>query len=335
MKFIQNYDLTKLNTLRLRSSAKYFTNLTSITQLSELAEFIQEKKCSFIVIGSGSNILLPELYDGLVIHNDLFGVELIYRGATTVMVKAMAGYLWDSFVANCTISGWYGLENLSSIPGTVGAAPVQNIGAYGVEVGDFIQEIEVYNFATMSLETIKHKDCAFSYRNSMLKKQPKYMVVSVVFKLNRKPALNLSYPEVAKYMAIIKSHTPVNLRRCIIELRATKLPNPAIIHNVGSFFHNPIVSCETVEYLKSIYTELPIYKVDENHYKLSAGWLIDKLGLKGFQVDNMMVYEHHALILVNKGNATQKESLSFATIIQKKVLEKYNVQLNIEPIIIR
>ena len=334
MRFRPNYDLTNLNTLKLHSSAKYFTQLTSVSQLFSLSEFIKAKGCEYMILGSGSNILLPEFYNGLVVHNRLYGVKLLRTDNESVLIKAMAGHNWDTFVELCICSGWYGLENLSRIPGTVGATPVQNIGAYGVEVGSFIDSLEVYNFTTCKIEYLTQKDCKFTYRNSILKNNLHYMVLSVTFKLNIKPNINLSYPEVAKCLSSSSKSRPVDVRNCVSNLRAMKLPDPLIIPNVGSFFHNPIVSVTDAEKLLLIYDKLPVYKIDDKYCKLSAGWLIDNLGLKGYQNNNMMIYDKHALILVNKGNATQLEVLLFASMIQAKVLEKYNVKLNIEPIII-
>ena len=333
MRFRPNYDLSKFNTFRLRSTAKYYTRLTSISQLYSLSEFIKEHTCKWFILGGGSNILLPEYYDGFVIHNQIDGYRVLTQNDNEIFINVNAGVIWDKFVEECTNYGWYGLENLSKIPGTVGAAPVQNIGAYGVEVGEFIDCIYVYDFDTQKTLILSHAECEFSYRNSMLKNNSRYMVLSVVFKLQLKPRLNLTYPELAKHIGESRP-TARLLRVCVSDLRRNKLPDPNIIHNVGSFFHNPIVALQKAEELSKNFPKLPIYKVDDNYCKLSAGWLIDSLGLKGYRTGDIMVYEKHALILVNKGKVTQEEVLSFASVIQNKVFVEYGVQLNIEPIII-
>ena len=336
MRFRPNYNLTKYNTLRLNASTKYFTELTSISQLHSLSEFIQEKNCKYTVIGGGSNILLPEFYDGLIIHNKLMATSKILDVSdNTVIIKAMSGVEWDTFVDFCLCNRLYGLENLSGIPGSVGAAPIQNIGAYGVEVSEFIHQVDVYNFATRKIEILDNKDCLFRYRNSILKHNSKYMVISVTFKLTHTSKLNLSYPELTNTLRLHSTVSAFDLRNCVLKLRESKLPNPIHDPNVGSFFHNPIILIEDAKRLLVKYCELPIYKIDDSHCKLSAGWLIDNLALKGYRINDVMIYETHALIIVNKGKATQSEILSFANIIQTKVMDSYQIQLNIEPIVIK
>jgi UDP-N-acetylmuramate dehydrogenase len=329
----QNVDLTPLNTLHLRALASNYLELCQIEQLDSLAFAIQNFQ-NFFMLGGGSNLILPAVYDGLVIHNKLRGISITPSGQD-VWVTAMAGENWDDFVAYCTSQGAYGLENLSLIPGTVGASPIQNIGAYGVEVKDFIEEVLVYDLEFAKQVRLSKEECNFRYRNSALKNNARYIVISVSFKLSLKPNLNLSYGDVAHRMAAISSPTPHDLRNTIINIRQSKLPDPNDLGNVGSFFHNPILPEEKVQQLRVQYPSLPTFPTsDPDYIKVSAGWLIDNLGLKGMREGNVGIYDKQALVLVNYGSACQPELLEFAQRIQKQVHDHYDVLLNIEPIIL-
>lgn len=371
MQLQSSHELTNLNTLRLKSVARDFVILDDVNDLPLLADFIVKHQCHFFVLGGGSNLVLPEIYNGLVIHNQLRGIEqlenavcenVVHENAVRVqemhenivreneasvqdvcaknvahpehvLIKAMAGETWDDFVAHCLDHGWFGLENLSLIPGTVGAAPIQNIGAYGVEVKDFIESVEVYDIATRQMWILNNSDCAFSYRNSRFKTDANLIVVAVTFRLLKTSRLNVKYGDVAKQLETIKHPSAEDVRNCVIKIRQSKLPDPNIIANVGSFFHNPIVTNDVVLNLQARYPHLPVYAVDEHRSKVSAGWLIDNLGLKGYRLGNMGVYAKQALVLVNYADATQVEVLAFAKTIQEKVMAAYQVALNIEPII--
>lgn len=328
------YPLTKLNTLRLVSSTDYFISLSNLDQLPEMVEYIKVHQLKFFVLGGGSNLILPENYPGLVIYNQLKGIELINQDVNHYIVKVMAGEVWDDFVVYSLGHDWYGLENLSFIPGTVGASPIQNIGAYGVEVKDFIEYVEVYDIEQKEFKQIKNSACNFSYRNSLFKTKPNYIVIAVVFRLLKQPHLNTSYGDIAKHISNISNPTAMDLRQIVIDIRSDKLPDPKIIGNVGSFFHNPILDNTVVMDLKGRFPKLPVYAIDQQHSKISAGWLIDNLGLKGYRLGNMGVYNKQALVLVNHDCATRTEVLSFAKSIQDKITTLYNVNINIEPIII-
>ena len=303
-----------------------------MSSLSQIANTISNTK--FFVLGGGSNILLPELYDGTVIHNQLLGIQLVADADDYALVSAAAGESWDSFVLYTLTNGWFGLENLSLIPGTVGASPIQNIGAYGVEVKDFIESVEVFDIKSKQIKIISKEECNFSYRNSMFKTNPNYIVTSVTFRLFKTPILNAKYGDLIHKLELITNPTPLDLRNAVIEIRSSKLPDPKIIANVGSFFHNPIVEINTAKKLKDKYPNLPVFVVDDTHSKVSAGWMIDNLGLKGYRVGNMGVYNKQALVLVNYDAATKTEVLEFAGFIQDKVFKEYGVFINIEPIII-
>jgi UDP-N-acetylmuramate dehydrogenase len=333
MNFQENVSLTHLNTLQLESTASHYVVLNKIEQLDSirlmLADFSQ-----FFVLGGGSNLIVPAVYQGLVIHNQLQGITMDTIGQERI-VTAMAGEIWDDFVAYCTEHGAFGLENLSLIPGTVGASPIQNIGAYGIEVKDFIEEVIVYDLQTAQLCSLSNDDCKFTYRNSILKNNSRYIVISVSFKLSAQPNLNLSYGDVAARVSAINEPTPHDLRKIIIDIRQSKLPNPQELGNAGSFFHNPVLPAKKVQELLIQYPKIPQFPTpDPDYIKISAGWLIDNLGLKGLRQNNVGVYAKQALVLVNYGGACQAELLAFAGWIQAQIKESYDVQLNVEPIIL-
>ena len=332
---IQNsINLTPFNTLRLNSIANHYIQLTSLEQFDEIASIIANYP-RYFVLGGGSNLILPENYDGLVIHNQLEGIIFDGDNSGYKLVTAAAGEIWDDFVANCLENQAYGLENLSLIPGTVGASPVQNIGAYGVEVKDFIDYVTVYDLTTRKLVKLSNAECQFSYRNSYLKNKPQYLVTSVTFKLPTTAKLMISYGDIAKQIALIENPTAHDLRQCIIATRQSKLPDPAEIGNAGSFFHNPIIPAVQAQELKQRFPNLPIYPTaDLEQVKVSAGWLIDNLGLKGTRSGNIGVYPKQALVLVNYASANKDELLTFAKDIQAKIYEYYQIRLNIEPIIL-
>lgn len=329
----ENIDLTPLNTLRLKSTASHYVVLNQIEQLDELREIIS-KFSKFFILGGGSNLILPALYQGLVIHNELRGITITKVGQEQI-VTAMAGENWDVFVAYCNTHGAFGLENLSLIPGTVGASPIQNIGAYGVEVKDFIKEVLVYDLQTAKLVSLSNSECQFSYRNSVLKNNSRFIVISVSFTLLTEPNLNANYGDVAQRLSSLTNPIPYDLRNIIINIRQSKLPNPDELGNAGSFFHNPVISKEIAQQLCIQYPSLPTFPThDPEKVKVSAGWLIDSLGLKGFRQGNVGIYQKHALVMVNYGGAYQAELLEFADWIQSKIKAHYDVELNIEPIIL-
>lgn len=328
-----NVDLTPLNTLHLQSTASNYVVLEQVEQLDAICSVIRNFP-QFFVLGGGSNLILPPLYQGLVINNQLRGIDIVDNGHEPI-VRAMAGENWDDFVAYCCSEGAYGLENLSLIPGTVGASPIQNIGAYGVEVKDFIYEVLVYDLHLGQEVKLTNRECQFTYRNSILKNNPRYIVISVSFKLSTIPNLNIQYGDVAQRIAAIPTPTPSDLRNIIIDIRQKKLPDPKDLGNAGSFFHNPILHEEKVQQLQIKYPNIPTFPTSNPEYiKVSAAWLIDNLGLKGLRNNNVGIYPKQALVLINYGGAFQSELLKFAEHIQSKVYEHYDIQLHIEPIIL-
>lgn len=328
----QNYPLDKLNTLHLKSKAQYYIALTNKEQLIQITDYA--KDLAIFVLGGGSNIILPEVYEGLIIHNQLRGIWLLESHDEYVLVRVMAGEVWDNFVAYTIEHCWFGLENLSLIPGTAGAAPIQNIGAYGVEAKDFIDSVEIYNIQERQFIRLDNSQCQFRYRNSYLKHNPHLIVTSVTFRLRRFPDLNTNYTDVARAIADITNPTALDLRNCVIKIRQQKLPDPAVIGNVGSFFHNPVLDMVKVRQLQDKYPVIPVYPVDDKKAKVSAGWLIDNLGLKGYCRGNVGVYQKQALVLVNHGGADATELLNLAHYIQNEVRLNYGILLNIEPLVV-
>ena len=334
MKVQYSHSLTNLNTFRINSTANYFCELKSEDELEPIVSFLKNSESKFFVLGGGSNVLLPDFFDGLVVLNKLQGIDKINEDENFAYMKAMAGEPWDDFVKHCIERSWFGLENLSLIPGTVGASPIQNISAYGVEVKDFIDAVEVFDIEKKHKITIENKDCLFKYRDSIFKSNRNLIVISVLFRLKKKPELNISYLDIKEKAKDLNVFTAMDLRNCVIDIRRNKLPEPVEIPNAGSFFHNPIVNISESLKLKVRYPTLPVYELSETQVKLSAGWLIENAGLKGFREGNVGVYSKHALVLVNHNTTTQKEVLEFASLIQKKVFNKFGVSLHIEPIVI-
>lgn len=333
LNILHDFDLTPLNTLHLKSTASHYVVLDKVEQLNELREIISNYS-TFFILGGGSNLILPERYQGLVIHNKLQGIN-ISQTTSGQNVTAMAGENWDAFVDYCSSHGAFGLENLSLIPGTVGASPIQNIGAYGVEVKDFIKEVLVYDLHTAQLVSLSNSECHFSYRNSLLKNNSRFIVVSVSFALLSEINLNANYGDVAQMLSSITNPTPKDLRNIIISIRQSKLPDPNQLGNAGSFFHNPITALDIAEKLARKHPMLPIFPTqDPEKKKLSAGWLIDSLGLKGFKQGNVGIYKEHALVIVNYGGAHQTELLAFSNWIQSQIKQTYDVELNVEPIVL-
>jgi len=332
MNLQENVDLTPLNTLRLKSAASYYLALNKVEQLDAICS-VTSQFSRFFVLGGGSNLILPPLYQGLVIHNQLRGITMTTIGQERI-VTAMAGESWDGFVAYCNQHGAYGLENLSLIPGTVGASPIQNIGAYGVEVKDFIEDVCVYDIQNAQLVKLSNHECEFSYRNSKLKNNSRYIVVSVSFRLSAQPHLNLNYGNLAQMISSLTNPMPDDLRHIIMGIRQSKLPDPQELGNAGSFFHNPILPEKQAQELLIKYPNMPLFPTPNPECrKVSAGWLIDNLGLKGHRHGNVGIYSKQALVLVNYGGACQSEVLKFAEWIQSQIKDNYDLHLHIEPII--
>lgn len=330
----RNYSLRDLNTFGIEANAAFFTTVKSATDLSSLLRDDEMRLLPKLILGGGSNILLTGDFNGLVIQNKIEGIEIVREDADHVWVKAGGGVVWHEFVLYTVQHGWGGVENLSLIPGTVGAAPMQNIGAYGVEIKDSFEELEAISLEDYSIRRFSRDECRFGYRDSIFKREAKgkYLIVSVTFRLFKKPILNTTYGAIEQELSAMGVNQPTitDVSSAVIQIRRSKLPDPALIGNAGSFFKNPEVEFAHYEKIKSEHPGLVAYPASHGKMKLAAGWLIEQCGWKGKQVGNVGMHSKQALVLVNYGNATGPELLEHAKKVQKSVLEKFGVLLEME-----
>ena len=302
----------------------YFVSVESI---EELKQALSEKNSKeLFILGGGSNMLLTGDLDAFVIHINLKGIEILKETETEVFVKAMAGENWHAFVQYCIASDFGGLENLSLIPGNVGTAPIQNIGAYGVELKDTFVSSNAIEVETLKEREFTKDECAFEYRNSIFKNEAKgkYIITSVTFRLTKKNhKTSVSYGDIQKVLNDKKIETPTikDISEAVIAIRQSKLPDPKILGNSGSFFKNPVVDAETFQEFRRNFPEAPFYEVSPTEFKIPAGWLIEKAGFKGQRFGDAGVHKNQALVLVNYGKASGKQLWELAMEIQKKVKE--------------
>lgn len=288
-----------------------------------------------MVLNGGSNVLFTRDFDGLILKISTSGMQVLFEDDKHVEIKVEAGHNWDSFVLSSLEKGYYGMENLSLIPGNVGAAPLQNIGAYGVEQKDFFVSLEAVNLLTGKTETFSKSDCLFGYRESIFKNthKHKYIITSVTYRLSKYPEINIEYgaikAELDKIGVTDKPH-PLDVSKAVRSIRNSKLPDPEKLGNAGSFFKNPVVEKEKYQQLKNHFPDLAAYAQADGNYKVAAGWLIDFMGWKGKRMGDAGVCESQALVLVNHGNASGQQILDLAAQIQNAVQEKFGIQLQPE-----
>jgi len=339
MKVQQSTSLLPYNTFGIDAKAQFFASFSNIEELKTLLEYKKHqsslnKTLPLMILGGGSNILLTNDVEGLVLKNELKGIELLNEDNDHYYVKAAAGEIWHNLVEYCIANNYVGLENLSLIPGNVGASPMQNIGAYGVELKDVFYELEAYNINEGSIDKFSIDDCKFGYRESVFKNElkGKYIILNVTYKLKKHPVFNTSYGAINIELERMgaKEVTIKNISQAVINIRTSKLPNPKEIGNAGSFFKNPQVSKETWQAILESYPNVVAYKVDELHYKLAAGWLIEQCGWKGFRKGDAGCHAKQALVLVNYGKAKGEEILDLSTEIIQSVKEKFGVELERE-----
>ncbi len=338
MHTLKNFDLTDFNTFGLSVKSHYFYQLadkSDLTTLSLLPEFTNNP---VLFLGGGSNVIFTQDYPGLVVHLNNKGVQSVGETETNILIEAQAGENWHDFVQLTLKQGYSGLENLSLIPGTVGAAPVQNIGAYGVEAKDYIDSVECFDTQTRRFIRFQNAECAFTYRDSIFKSQSpgRYIIVSVCFRLDKQFKPRLQYGPLQQ-LAERTNENPLtahDVANEICRIRQEKLPDPKVLGNTGSFFKNPVISIQAAEKLLQQYPDAVHHVVNDQQIKFAAGWLIDNAGLKGYQSGGAAVHEKQALVLVNKQQANADDVLKLAKLIQKTILEKYNINLEIEPVFI-
>ena len=330
MNIFKNSSLYKLNSFGVKHKSKYLIEIKRKEDISFIInnkDLINEK---IIIVGGGSNILFTKDFDGIVLLNKILGINKLDEDKNFIKIRVGSGENWDKFVSYCVDNNYYGIENLSLIPGSVGAAPIQNIGAYGVEIKDFIDNVQGYDLEEKEEKIYSRELCCFEYRNSIFKKEKKnkFFITHVEFILNKKPNYILTYKDLNN---LNRDKISLKyLRDKVIEIRNSKLPNPEKLGNAGSFFKNPIINLSLFESIKLEYDDISGHKIGENKIKLSAAWLIEKCGWKGKVLDKIGVYKKHALVLVNYGEESGNKIKKLSKEISKSVEKKFGIILEEE-----
>jgi len=329
----ENISLKPFNTFGIDANASNFVEVSTMEDLKQVLAL--QNHPNKLILGGGSNMLLTQDFNGLVIHINLKGIELVAEDDDFVFVKANAGEVWHEFVMYCIQNDFGGVENLSLIPGNVGTAPIQNIGAYGVELKDVFHACEAISIENKTIETFKKTDCHFDYRNSVFKQEAKgkYIITSVTFKLTkRNHQLHINYGTIASQLAVMHIENPTiqDISKAVIDIRESKLPNPKVIGNSGSFFKNPMVSKVHYDKLLLNFPDMPSYPVSEEAVKIPAGWLIEKAGFKGKRFGDYGVHKNQALVLVNYGNAKGSDILKLSELIQKTIERLFDISIEAE-----
>ncbi|MDF9829550.1 UDP-N-acetylmuramate dehydrogenase [Parabacteroides sp. PF5-6] len=329
MRIEENFSLEKWNTFRLPVSTRWFMEYADEEELQKILrdEYFQENRS--IHIGSGSNLLFLNDFNGIVLHSAIRGMEVVEETETDVILRVGAAEVWDDVVAYAVSAGWGGIENLSHIPGEAGAAAIQNIGAYGREIQEVIVAVEAWNQLTAEKRVFTPEECRYAYRHSFFKDEHNdpYIITYIVIRLTKAPqTFCLNYGLLQKELEG-KALSPQRIREAVIGIRASKLPDPEVVGNAGSYFMNPVVSAIDFEKIKASYPELPSYPAADGRVKLSAGWLIEQCGFKGKRYGSVGVYEKQALVLVNFGEASGNDIAVLAESIRNAVRNKFGVEL--------
>lgn len=329
MRIEENFSLEKYNTFRLPVRTRWFMEYDNEEDLQKILsdEYFQENIS--IHIGGGSNLLFLNDYNGIVVHSQIKGIEVIEEKDDYLLLRIGAAEIWDDVVAYTVAKGWGGIENLSHIPGETGAAAIQNIGAYGVEIKDVIATVEAYNQFTTEKRIFTNAECEYAYRYSFFKNEHNdpYIVTHIVLRLDKNPKnYCLDYGQLCAELGE-KTLSPASVREAVIRVREQKLPDPAIIGNAGSFFMNPVISLMEFEKIKESYPAVPSYPASDGKVKVSAGWLIEQCGFKGKRYDSVGIYDKQALVLVNFGDATGNDIAILAESIRNAVRNKFGIEL--------
>lgn len=336
-RFEKDFSLGKYNTFGLDVKAGHYFEFTEEEDLPEFLCFFESwQHLPLLFLGGGSNLLFKGDFEGLVIQSGIPGIKMLREDSKYVWLEAGAGENWDGFVSYCVNDHYGGIENLSLIPGNVGAAPVQNIGAYGVEIMDFIVSVKGFDLMTFQFREIPATECKFAYRASIFKHELKgrFIVTSVIFRLDKFPEFNLNYGELRTEVEKLGEENLYHLREAVISVRRRKLPDPEILGNAGSFFKNPVVMNSKAMELKSAFPDIPVYAAGEGRSKLAAGWLIEQCGWKGYREGDAGVHVRQALVLVNYGKATGEQLFSLSQKIRKSVLDRFSVDLEPEVLVV-
>ena len=334
MQILENISLRPFNTFHIDAKTRWFASFATTHELQELLAAKPVPRNKALVLGGGSNILFTQDYDGIVMKNDIKGINIVKEDDEFVYIKSGAGENWHQLVLHSIANNWAGIENLSLIPGNVGASPMQNIGAYGVEIKDVFHELKAYHLVEKCNYTFNLKDCEFGYRESVFKKKyrDQFVILNVVFKLRKKPLFNISYGAIREELEKlnVQDLSIKAVSDAVIRIRSSKLPDPALIGNAGSFFKNPTVTKEAFERLQKEFEHIVGYTNADGSVKLAAGWLIEQCGWKGFRRGDAGCHEHQALVLVNYGNASGSEIYALSEEIYQSVQQKFGVTLERE-----
>ncbi len=326
--------LRPYNTFGVSAQSRYFAAFQSADQLRELLEDNIVRQNQRLILGGGSNMLFVRNFEGIVLKNELKGIEKIHEDEHHYFVKSAAGEVWHDLVMHCIEANYAGLENLALIPGCVGASPMQNIGAYGVEIKDSFHELEAMHIEDGTVRTFGLSECEFGYRESVFKREQKgkWVILSVTFRLNKRAVLQTSYGAIEEELdrLHLDNVTIKDVAQAVINIRSSKLPDPKLIGNAGSFFKNPVVTSETYKSIQSHHNNAPSFPIDEHHVKIPAGWLIERAGWKGKNLGNFGVHDKQALVLVNYGGATGQQIYDLSTSIIQDVKSKFGVELERE-----
>jgi len=333
MKLQENISLKPYHSFACEEFAAYFTIAQTKEALIEALTWARENNQPYFILGGGTNTLFTKKFEGLVIKIEILGIQKTQETASEITIQVGAGENWSHLVSYCVQKSWGGLENLSLIPGTVGAAPIQNIGAYGVEVGEYITKVFAYDTIQNDWTIISKENCAFSYRESVFKKEPlRYIVVGVQFKLFKQPTLRTDYGAIKSVLHDrgIANPSVESIAAAIAFIRSTSLPDPKKLGNAGSFFKNPIITKSQYDQLVLDFPDLIAYPINDHYYKIDAGWLIEACGWKTITKDQVGCYKDQGLIIVNYGNNKGKAILDFSEEIVQSVLNKFGIELALE-----
>lgn len=334
MNIQENVSLKSYNTFGIDAKAKWFSIFENLAGLEATLNFKPQTSNQKLILGGGSNILLTKDFDGIVLKNDIKGIEIVKEDEDHIYVKAGAGENWHNFVLYCVKNNYAGVENLSLIPGNVGASPMQNIGAYGVEIKDVFHELEAFHKQDKTIQKFSLKDCAFGYRESVFKNKHKdqFVITSVTYRLDKKPSFNTSYGAVNQELERmgVNELTVQAISQAVINIRTSKLPDPKEIGNAGSFFKNPVISNDQFEKIKKPFPNVVAFPSGSDHTKLAAGWLIEQCGWKGYRKNDAGCYPKQALVLVNYGDATGSEIFELSEEIIQSVKKMFGVELERE-----